>query len=264
MKVTDCGCFGDFMKLQPWTTFYKDVFLTFLSAILVVFYHKMSSIFRAPNNNSTVGIVSTILALFFCLYNFVWTEPIVDFRPYAVGQDIKKNMIDPVSPVSEFVFIMKNKSSGEEKQFKMEEYPTDTVWEYKDRIEKVIKEGVLAPIKNLRLEDENRQNITQSMLNSPTKSYWIVCAKPEKTNLEALKKLLTSFVETEVKKGAQAYILLPSVGEDIKSILPKNVDIVICDETPLKTMIRANPGVMEIENGVVKNKWHRRHVPVGK
>src|SRR5690606_18523079 len=37
-KVTDCGCFGDFLKLEPWTSFYKDVVLTAL--ILIIFFRR--------------------------------------------------------------------------------------------------------------------------------------------------------------------------------------------------------------------------------
>ena len=33
-KVTDCGCFGDAIKLTPWQSFYKDVILTIAILIL--------------------------------------------------------------------------------------------------------------------------------------------------------------------------------------------------------------------------------------
>ena len=32
-KVTDCGCFGDFMKLDPWHSFFKDMHLLFISLV---------------------------------------------------------------------------------------------------------------------------------------------------------------------------------------------------------------------------------------
>src|SRR5690606_26204264 len=37
-KVTDCGCFGDAIKLTPWESFFKDIILLIL--ILVLLYGK--------------------------------------------------------------------------------------------------------------------------------------------------------------------------------------------------------------------------------
>ena len=33
-KVTDCGCFGDAIKLTPWQSFYKDIILLILIAVI--------------------------------------------------------------------------------------------------------------------------------------------------------------------------------------------------------------------------------------
>jgi len=46
MKVTDCGCFGDFIKLKPWETFYKDVALTIMAFILALRYAFIKPVMR--------------------------------------------------------------------------------------------------------------------------------------------------------------------------------------------------------------------------
>ncbi len=91
MKVTDCGCFGDFMKLKPWETFYKDIFLTILSIILVRWHHKISPLFDLKRSDLIVG-GGTLLAILFSIYNTFWNEPVVDFRPYAIGNNINEKM----------------------------------------------------------------------------------------------------------------------------------------------------------------------------
>jgi triosephosphate isomerase len=37
-----------------------------------------------------------------------------------------------------------------------------------------------------------------------------------------------------------------------------------CDATTLKTMVRSNPGVLLIQNGVIINKWAFRVLPSAK
>jgi hypothetical protein len=257
MKVKDCGCFGDFMKLKPWVTFYKDIFLTLISLFLVLIHHRIKPLMNSFNNLITFG-TATLLAFFFCLYNFVWTLPVVDFRPYAVGKNIKEQMKNIQDPVSEFVFKMKNKSTGEIQEFKMENYPTDTIWEYQDRVEKVIQEGILAPINNLRITDKNNADVTENIVSIAQKNYWIVSWKVEKTEKEAWKTKIIPFIKKMKSEGTTVTVLLPSWNPEIEKMVGNDAQVFIADETALKTMIRSNPGVIELENGVVKKQWHWR------
>jgi hypothetical protein len=93
MKVTDCGCFGDFMKLKPWQTFYKDCILTFMALLLAIRYRHIKPAMGAISRNMNHLCCSYNVSFFFCLYNFVWNEPVIDFRPYAIGEDINLNRI---------------------------------------------------------------------------------------------------------------------------------------------------------------------------
>jgi hypothetical protein len=167
-------------------------------------------------------------------------------------------MIDVRPAVIENILIYKNTQTGEKKEFGINELPTDTIWQYADRLDKVIDEGILAPIKNLRLTNDQDADITQDLLNEPQVTYWIVCSKLAKTNREALKQKIVPFAKKMKAKGIKTYMLLPMQDETMKKEMGSDFIYLSADETALKTMIRSNPGIMKIENGTVKDMWHWR------
>ena len=87
MKVTDCGCFGDFIKLEPKISFFKDIALLFPSVYFLFRHKDMHTLLSNKWNNLTM-VISTTILLLYCLYNFKWNEPHIDFRPFAIGADI--------------------------------------------------------------------------------------------------------------------------------------------------------------------------------
>ena len=87
MKVTDCGCFGDFIKLKPWETFYKDCILDVMILILVLNVKFVRPVF-GDMFRGTVATFMALGSLIFCLYNVYSNEPVIDFRPYKIGNDI--------------------------------------------------------------------------------------------------------------------------------------------------------------------------------
>ncbi len=119
--VTDCGCFGDFLKIEPKYSFYKDIFLSVLIIFLVARRKYIEPLFSnlvaAP-----VTALATIGFAVFCFRNFAWNEPVFDFRPYKVGKNIPAQM-KPIKPkVVEYVWEYKNKQTGELKKFSDKEF----------------------------------------------------------------------------------------------------------------------------------------------
>ncbi len=74
-KVTDCGCFGDALKLTPWQSFTKDVVLLFFVSIIFIdrknIHHKD---FKSDSINSMVALA---LIAFFSLYVINWAFPVI-------------------------------------------------------------------------------------------------------------------------------------------------------------------------------------------
>jgi uncharacterized membrane protein YphA (DoxX/SURF4 family) len=255
MKVTDCGCFGDFMKLKPWETFYKDVFLTILSLFLAKKHHKISELFSGKVSNM-IMIGGLALTTIFCLYNTYFNEPPVDFRPYAIGNNINEKMKEIEPSIIENILIYTNKTTGQDQRFGISNIPMDTNWVYKDRIDSVIKEGIPAPIHNLRFEGRDGNDVTTSILNEPSVSYWIVCYNIDKSDLKVIDEKLIPFATEMRAKGLNVYFMVGKSDATVEKKVGSVMDIVRADETALKTMIRSNPGILKIQNGVVQNKWH--------
>jgi len=89
-KVTDCGCFGDAVKLSSWGTFYKNIVLIVLILILVKGYKHIT-----PLISLAFAKWTTFLSFFVFLYIVYYVLihlPLIDFRPYAIGKNIPAEM----------------------------------------------------------------------------------------------------------------------------------------------------------------------------
>src|SRR5690606_7572515 len=101
-KVTDCGCFGDAIKLTPWQSFIKDVIL--MVFVLHLFWHRRRFVSVVPDRTGAivVGVVSVI-----CLATGIYALrhlPFIDFRAYRIGNNIPQQMQPAEQPRREYVF----------------------------------------------------------------------------------------------------------------------------------------------------------------
>lgn len=115
MKVTDCGCFGDFMKLEPKVSFLKDVALLFPAVIFLLFSPKMHEI-GTPNIRRILVAGSIPVFLLYCFSNYVWDLPHTDFRPFKVGVNIgarKQVEMEAAQNVKIVAYRITNKKSGQ-------------------------------------------------------------------------------------------------------------------------------------------------------
>lgn len=255
-KVTDCGCFGDALHLTPWQSFTKDVVLLVL--ILVLFFNRkhISRIFGRNSVNIMVA-ASLVLCILFAYY-VLNHLPVIDFRAYKVGTDIKKGMEIPEgAPKSEIAMVFVYKVNGVEKEFtdkELDKIPADA--EFIDRKDKVIKEGYIPPIHDFTLE-LNGEDQTEAILNAP-KVVMLVSYDLNKASDEGLAKL-KSFAHMAKQKGYKV-IGATSSGSDVieqkKNQHKLPFDYYFCDATTLKTIERANPSIVVLNNGTIVQKAH--------
>jgi uncharacterized membrane protein YphA (DoxX/SURF4 family) len=91
MRVTDCGCFGDFIKLEPKISFTKDLILMIPAIWFLIRWRKLHELFT-PVIRKAITVLSTVGFLLFSLSNFVWNEPVWDFRPFGIGVNVKEKL----------------------------------------------------------------------------------------------------------------------------------------------------------------------------
>ena len=264
MKVTDCGCFGDFMKLKPWETFYKDVFLTLLCLALVMKPEDLQS-WRNERFRLFGVSLATLASFVFCLYNFMWNEPILDFRPYAVGKNIPEQMVVKKQPDIDMKFVYKNKKTGEVKEYGMNELNglNYSELDFVKRNDVVKDPGIPAVISNLLIEDEEGNNKTAELLQKEGYSCILVIPNLKKANTDVLEKRVNPLAKSCAANNIPFFALCVNDGslESFRHSHQCAFPFYSADETPLKTMLRSNPGLLLLRNGTVIAKWHTRHIP---
>ena len=123
-KVTDCGCFGDAIKLTNWETFWKNVALDVPTVWIFLTWHLRRK--RRFERDCIVLVTAFAAMLVFCIYN-IKHEPVIDFRPWKIGN----KMIEEREAMNHMTF--KNIATGEEVNV---DYPnggwSEVPEEYKD------------------------------------------------------------------------------------------------------------------------------------
>ena len=266
-KVTDCGCFGDAIKLTPWESFYKDIILLVFS-ISIYFLNKnlknqvglfYIKIFDDKVFRNGIIIVSTIICLIisFSAINFL---PFIDFRAYKIGNYIP----DLMNPSEELKYSYIMEKEGREYEF--ESYPLDESFTFK-------KINLLNPeaqpkITDYRVWNETGDYTNESFLGN---KLFIIIHDVNKMGLKG--KKLQDFISelkilvSNINFWVEPIIITSSDSKSYNDFREKyHIEIknVYGDATVLKTIIRSNPGFFLLRNGTVTGKWHYNKFPDAK
>jgi uncharacterized membrane protein YphA (DoxX/SURF4 family) len=214
-KVTDCGCFGDAIKLTPWETFWKNVLLIGLILILLIGVKNIKALFSKRINTSL--IILSFVSFSYIIFHVLNHLPIIDFRAYAVGKNITEGM----------------------------QFPED---------------GSIPPVHDFMLEDT--QNDLAPEILKMDKVLLIIVYNASKSDNKGFIEI-KNIADKAISEGYNVYGVSASFEDDL--ILIQNnydlpFDFLFCDETTLKTMLRANPGLITLNKGTVTGKWNWKDI----
>jgi hypothetical protein len=133
--VTDCGCFGDAIKFTPWQSFFKDVALLAGLILLFVLYRKdfrKTDEYGSNKKESTGKFKYILLAVFslgmiYIMAQGIMHEPIIDFRDYKIGTDIKGENKKSIKTHQNIrLFIPEKSKTGEVLKVNQDDYIKET------------------------------------------------------------------------------------------------------------------------------------------
>ena len=263
-KVTDCGCFGDAIKLTPWQSFYKDLILLSFSLIIYFLHSKLryqdgffkikifeDNVFK----NGVIIFISVIsLIISYTAINFL---PFIDFRPYKVGNYIP----DLMEPSEELKYSYIMEKNG--RNYEFDNYPNDESFTFKEI--KLLNPEAQPKISDYSLWNEDGDFTNESFLGN---KLFIVIHDVNELGIDRRK--INEFIiklkklKSDVNFWVEPIVLTSSDSKSLSSFLDKNkisIKSIYGDATVLKTMIRSNPGFLLMRNGTVRGKWHFNKFP---
>ncbi len=251
-KVTDCGCFGDAIKLTPWQSFWKDIALLVFVMHLFWYRTRYTPVLRTREGHAVV--LATVLLSLFLGIDAIRHLPFVDFRAYKVGNSIPQQMIAPEQPVIEYTFVKNGRETRTTKYLPAEQgyqYVSSTILN-EDRIKpKITDYSVTGP---------GGEDLTLATFQGSRLLIVMVDVKKASTNnIEALRNLARG-----LDGKVESLVLTSSAEEEIETFRHKYqlaVPYAFADATVLKTIIRSNPGIALWKDGIVLGNWHHNDTP---
>lgn len=270
--VTSCGCFGDAIPLTPWQSFSKDLIL--LALIIVIFKHReqVEPLLKKQKSQDLMFGFVVILSLGFGLYTYNF-QPIIDFLPYKIGNNIPALMVVPPGApldVYEITYNLRNKKTGEDKMMTDKEYLKTGIWKNTnweivgEPVNKLMKKGYDVKIKDLKITDSQGTDYNKELLENPYYNFIVVAYDLSNANKNGIGDLNALAINAAENYNIRTVLLTSNSAQSAEEFSNQNklvMEIFYADGIPLKSMVRANPGLLLLKNGTVINKWHFHNLP---
>ena len=262
--IQDCGCFGDAIHLTNTQTFVKNIIL--LIAAIILSRWPLYQIRFVSKTNQWIAFYFTIVFIITASTLSLYNLPIFDFRPYYIGQNIKKAMEIPKGAKQttyKTTFICEK--DGVTKEFTENDYPyDDSTWVFKDTHQEILEKGYEPPIHDFSITDEKTgDDLTDSILTKDGYTFLLIAPVLERADDSNFGEI-DAIYEYAKENGYGFYGLTASTDKAIKhwrDITGAEYPFYTMDGTTLKTIIRSNPGLVLLYKGTIINKWSHNALP---
>jgi hypothetical protein len=186
--------------------------------------------------------------------------PVIDFRPYAVGNNLR-TMVQ--SSYDTYDMYMVYEKDGERREFTADAQP-DSSWSFVESRSELVAKGGESLISDFSIVDwdEDRDIVDEVLADT---GYVFILAiedvhEAEVSRIDKINDLYDYCLESDVP-----FYAATSSDEDGIELWRRRTGaeypVYWADEALLRTMVRANPGLMLLKDGVVVGKWDAADVP---
>ncbi len=254
--VPDCGCFGDAVKLSNWETFYKNIVLIIMA--VVIFVMRKQAVQHTPKwfQNSLLALISFVFIAF--VYYSSNHLPLMDFRAWKIGNNMKA-----IGEEDAKVYLTyQNTETGETKEYLSPNYPwSDSLWLATwDFVGQRFDNSSLIKMHELIIEDSLANDNTTHLIENPFTQILVIIPDIEKTNKLGLERAIE--ISQSLTENQFIAIVTGSDFETAGKFFAKSdIEVYFADDIELKAMIRSNPGIVILQNGVIVKKYHYNDFP---
>ena len=248
--VPDCGCFGTAVKMTNWQTFYKNLVIDAVLLPLVLNIRSLKCRLKA-GTQFVIGLVYAVLFTGFQLYNYRHL-PVVDFMNWKVGRQM-----NPKPEQEQQIYLtFRNKETGKTQEYLSSDYPwNDSVWmsqwEFVDQ--RVVGDNSYIGFSAL---DQDGDEVTEMILNTPDLLMFTSHDMDQITEKEWEK--IKAITEKATQKGYEVIWVTSASLEYVEEMQTKHpyiYEVYFGDELEIKTIVRFNPGLIWLDDGLVVDKW---------
>lgn len=248
--VPDCGCFGTAIKMSNWQTFYKNLVIDAVLIPLIFNNKRLISRFSV-STQFIMGCFYALVFLGFEIYNYRHL-PVVDFMNWKVG----KQLTTETAEESKIYLTYRNKATGETKEYLSPNYPwNDSVWMSQwEFVDQRVEGG--ANFLGFSALDEEGNDVTESILTTENLLMFTShdLTKVTEKEWEKIRKI----TEAAEKQGFTVIWTVADEPEYVDQLREKYgflYEVYYADELEIKPIVRSNPGLIWLDNGLVKDKW---------
>jgi hypothetical protein len=254
-KVTDCGCFGDFIKLTPWATFAKDLFLLLLWGVVFFNLKHLRHAFVRGMSGLMAMTFASALAIGIGV-RALGHLPYFDFLPYKVGNNIPALMKPAEAPRYLYTFERNGQTMT------ASEFPADSTWKYKSMT--VLNPEKSKPlITDFVITDPDGNDVTKQVLTG--NKLILIVQNTNKADRERFAEFNKLFAEAAKSRKHIDVLTITSTAAGKFDSFRHDVNLAtpyyFADATVLKSVIRSNPGLLVLHDGTVMAKYHYHDIP---
>lgn len=264
--VSDCGCFGDAVKLSNWQTFFKNVMITGGTVWLVIYNRRAPALINPYLQ--WIAIVASGLYLLTVAWIGYYYQPLIDFRPYRIGTEL----VEADEPEEEAYdedgalrFVYEKDGMREEFTIDDELPDEEEGWTFVERYYAIPEDDATAGIqppqavkheKNLRFfSEDGREDMTEEVAGNGRQLFLMI---PRLTEISAAKTWkINSFYEWCQNNDIEMIAAVGGNPFEIaqwKDISLSEYPIYTSDDTSIEEVVRGNPGIVYVEDGIIKWK----------